>query len=520
MSKLSNFSLEFYGRHPLGKSSLLIALAAFALSAGIGTGIIYLHDRNYSLVYSCIAGSAIINGIFAWLLSEIFDDRSRKINIAKIEAAELKIKFEREIYQAKERIDLALIDKCRAESVALAARIELAEITLRLDAATQAILAAQINADIARSKTAEIDRKLAETIQEKLKAEENARLAQARVDEIAHRLAETIQEKLKAEEDARLAQAKVAETDREKLKAEEDIRLAQAKATEISHRLAAKIQEKLKAEEDARFAQAKVVETVQRLVATTQEKNEAQTVALFAQAEVTEIAQKLAATTQAKDEAQRNVDLAQVDAAETARRLDTVIQEKLEAEKNIKDLCQSIDSEFTSYEILQRENIELKLIISELEKLEIDDNNIDENTSIQCLTVCDALMFARQNFTILNIWNNAFTTAATIDRYLPKKVYAVLEILANVGNLHFQGSSSNGIPELLRQRGVPCSRESVTTMGKYGHERDFPCSGKKPQRMEMHLKVGRKIRIYFDIDSQNQQIIIGYCGQHLHTATG
>jgi hypothetical protein len=492
MSKLSNFSLEFYRRHPLGKNSLLIALAVFALLAGIGTGVIYFADRNYLLIYSFIAGSALTNGIFAALLAEFFEQRSSEIDRAKIAAAELKLKFERELWQAKEQIELVKIEQCQSEAVALATQTELTATVQRLDIATQELILAQKNADLARSQAAEIDQRLAETIQEKLQAEENARLAQAKVDEIAHRLAETIQEKLKAEAEARLAQAKVAETDREKLKAEEDIRLAQAKATDISHRLAAKIQEKLKAEEDVRLAQAKVAETVQRLVATTQEKNEAQTVALSAQAKVTEITQKLAATT----------------------------QEKYEAEKNVEDLYQSIDSEYISYEKLQRENTELKLTIGELERLEVDDNNIDENTSIQCLTVCDALMFARTNFTILNIWNHAFTTAATIDRYLPKKVYTVLEILAEVGDLYFQGSIGNSIPELLRQRGVPCSRESMSTMGKYGYERDFPYAGKKTQRMDMHLKIGRKIRIYFDVDSEERKISIGYCGQHLHTVTG
>jgi hypothetical protein len=492
MSKLSNSSLALSQQDPFAKNALVVALTAIALSAIASTGIICFYNIHPWAGYGSIASAAIIYGVFAGICSEIFDTRSRKLELAEVEIAELHIKFEREIRQAHAQIDRARLDKIQIESVFTATRTELTATIVRLDTATQELIEAQKNADIARSKAAEIDQRLAETIQEKLKAEEEARLAQARVDEIAHRLAETIQEKLKAEEETRLAQAKVAETDREKLKAEEDIRLAQAKATDISHRLAAKIQEKLKAEEDVRLAQAKVAETVQRLVATTQEKNEAQTVALSAQAKVTEITQKLAATT----------------------------QEKYEAEKNVEDLCQSIDIEYISYEKLQRENTELKLTIDELEKLELDDNTITENTSIQCLTVCDALMFARTNFTILNIWNNAFTTAATIDRYLPKKVYTVLEILAEVGDLYFQGSIGNSIPELLRQRGVPCSRESMSTMGKYGYERDFPYAGKKTQRMDMHLKIGRKIRIYFDVDHEDRKISIGYCGQHLHTVTG
>ncbi|MCY7367176.1 MAG: hypothetical protein LH474_03400 [Chamaesiphon sp.] len=492
MSKLSNSSLAHSKQYPFDKNTLVVAIAAVAFSAIASTGMICLYKIHPWAGYGAIASTAIIYGVLAGLLSEIFDTRARQLELAQAETSELQTKFAWEIRQAHEQIDQARLDKLQIESIVAATRQELTETIVRLATATQELIEAQTNADLARSKVAEIDQRLAETIQEKLKAQENARLAQARVDEIAHRLAETIQEKLKAEEEARLAQAKVAQTDREKLKAEADIRLAHAKATDISHRLAAKIQEKLKAEEDVRLAQAKVAETVQRLVATTQEKNEAQTVALSAQAKVTEITQKLAATT----------------------------QEKYEAEKNIEDLCQSIDIEYISYEKLQRENTELKLTIDELEKSEIDDNNITENTSIQCLTVCDALMFARTNFMILNIWNNAFTTAATVDRYLPKKVYTVLEILAEVGDLYFQGSIGNSIPELLRQRGVPCSRESMSTMGKYGYERDFPYTGKKTQRMDLHLKIGRKMRIYFDVDNENRQISIGYCGQHLHTVTG
>jgi hypothetical protein len=492
MSKLSNSSLALSQQASFDNSSLVAALAAVALSAIASIGIICFYNIHPWAGYGLIASAATINGMFGGILSSILDTRSQKLELAQAETAELKIKFDREIRQAQAQIDRARLEKIQIESIVTTIRQELTETIFRLDTATQELIEAQNNADFARSKAAEIDQRLAETIQEKLKAEAEARSAQSRVDEIARRLAETIQEKLKAEEEARLAQAKAVETDREKLKAEEDIRLAQAKATEISHRLAAKIQEKLKAEEEARLAQAKVAETVQRLVATTQEKNAAQTVALSAQAKVTEITQKLAETT----------------------------QEKYEAEKNIEDLCQSIDIEYISYEKLQRENAELKLTIGELEKLEIDDNTITENTSIQCLTVCDALMFARTNFTILNIWNHAFTTATTIDRYLPKKVYTVLEILAEVGNLYFQGSIGNSIPELLRQRGVPCSRESMSTMGKYGYERDFPYAGKKTQRMDMHLKIGRKIRIYFDVDHEDRKISIGYCGQHLHTVTG
>jgi hypothetical protein len=492
MSKLSNFSLEFFPTYSPDKSSLLNGFTVFAFSAAVGLGITYFDDRYYWLLYTFIGGFALINGIFAERLSAMFADNSREIERTKTEATTLKIKLEREIWQANQRIESIKIEQFRSQAVALATQTELTATIHQLNIATQEIIAAQKNADLARSTAAQIDRKLAQTIQEKLQAEENARLAQAKVDEITQRLAATIQEKLKAEAEARLAQAKVNETDRERIKTEEEARLAQVKATEIAHRLAAKIQEKLKAEEEARLAQVKATEIAHRLAAKIQEKLKAEEEARLAQAKVTEISHRLVATT----------------------------QEKLEAEKNVQDLYQSIDHEFTSYEKLRQENVDLKLTICELERLETDENTIDENTTIQCLTVHDVLKIARQKFKILNIWNHALTTAAKIDHYLPKRVYTVLEILAEVGDIYFQGTTSNSIAELLRKRGVPCSRESMTTMGKYGYERDFPCSGKKTHRMELHLKIGRKIRIYFDIDSENQQILIGYCGHHLQTATG
>ena len=95
----------------------------------------------------------------------------------------------------------------------------------------------------------------------------------------------------------------------------------------------------------------------------------------------------------------------------------------------------------------------------------------------------------------------------------------MLEILAKVGKHHFQQTNNNGIIYLLNKEGVRCSGESDTTMTKYGNERIFRHRG-ETRRMEMHIKVGLQLRIYFDVDMDNQKIIIGYCGRHLSTATG
>ena len=225
------------------------------------------------------------------------------------------------------------------------------------------------------------------------------------------------------------------------------------------------------------------------------------------------------ATNQEKLQAEEDARLAQTRADETALRLDATNQEKLQAEEDCQYLYESIGSEDILYEELKRENENLRIRISELEASELDNNIIAENTAIVCSTVSDALKFAGEKFTILNIWDNAYRTAFNANESSPKRVYSVLEILAKVGDRHFQQTTNNSIVALLQEENVSCSRESSQTMDQHGDERVFHHRGESRQ-MEMHLKVGRNLRIYFDIDIENEKIIIGYCGRHLRTVTG
>ncbi len=127
-------------------------------------------------------------------------------------------------------------------------------------------------------------------------------------------------------------------------------------------------------------------------------------------------------------------------------------------------------------------------------------------------------MLVGEKFRIFNIWDNAYTSASNINGSSPERVYTVLEILAKVGDSYFQQTTNNSIVYLLNEEGVRCSGESSQTMDRYGNERVFHHRGKSSQ-MKMHLKVGRNLRIYFDIDIENQKIMIGYCGKHLRTVT-
>jgi hypothetical protein len=292
-------------------------------------------------------------------------------------------------------------------------------------------------------------------------------------------------------------------------------------------------QEKLDAENKAYLAQTKAAAIVRKLDVATQEKRKAEEDARLALLEAAATAQRLDATDKQRLEAQRNADLAQTEAAATARRLDIATRSKIEAERNAQYLYDSIkakdprneqliqDSPELQLQIseLKRKNTELQLQISDLKRLDIDDNIIIENTSIQCNTACDALSIAGENFAILNIWDRAYEAASNINHYLPQIIYTILEILAGIGSNYFQGSINNSITELLNQKGVRCSGESTPTMNKYGAERVFRHRGESRQ-MEMHIKIGLYLRIYFDMDTEKKKIIIGYCGKHLRTVTG
>jgi hypothetical protein len=348
---------------------------------------------------------------------------------------------------------------------------------------------------------------------DKFNAQEDARLAQARANALA-------QEKDQAQDEARLAQAKADEiagrldvVAQEKDQAQDEARLAQAKTDEIAGRLDVVAQEKDQAQDEARLAQAKADEIAGRLDVVAQEKDQAQDEARLAQAKADEIAQ-------AKDQAREDTRLAQAKADETNQKLDYVTKEKLKYEKNAEYFRISINTKNTRYKELEKENKKLALRISELEEAaKIDDNLITENTTANCSNVSEALMVAGQKFVILNIWDNAHRTANDVNDSSPRRVYTILEILANVGDRYFQQKTNNGIIYLLNEEGVQCSGEYRGTMDKYGNERVFHHRGESKQ-MEMHIKVGRHLRIYFDIDMKNQKIIIGYCGKHLRTVTG
>ena len=94
MSKLSNSSLADSNQYPFAKDALVVALAVVALSAIASTGIIYFYNIHPWAGYGSIASSVIVYGVLAGLCSEIFDTRSRQLELTQAHICELKLKFE------------------------------------------------------------------------------------------------------------------------------------------------------------------------------------------------------------------------------------------------------------------------------------------------------------------------------------------------------------------------------------------------------------------------------------------
>ncbi len=464
-----------------------------------------------NLVYNAIAGSALLTGLLAWLLSELFHYRSRK-------AYQLEIEYERALREAN-------IEKSKAESLALLAQSDAGAIALQLNEVTQAKLQSDANALSAQAEAAESTQRLNEATQAKLQSDESARLAQAEAAATTLRLNKATQAKLQSDESARLAQAEAAATalrlnatDQQRLEAQRNALSAQAEAAEANLRLNELTQAKLQSDENALSTQAKAAEANLRLNELTQAKLQSDENALSTQAKADEATLQLNELTQAKLQSDENARLAQAKAAATALRLNKATQAKSKVDKNAKYLLKSLNDKNESYVKLEQKNKELERRIDELEASKTDDNLITENTTVECSTVSDVLMLVAEKFTILNVWDNASETASDVNGSSPRRTYTVLEILAKVGDSYFQQTTNNGIVYLLNEEGVSCSRESRGTMNKYGDERIFRHRGISKQ-MEMHIKVGKQLRIYFDVDTENEKIIVGYCGKHLRTVT-
>ncbi|GAB4217698.1 MAG: hypothetical protein OHK0012_23100 [Synechococcales cyanobacterium] len=211
-----------------------------------------------------------------------------------------------------------------------------------------------------------------------------------------------------------------------------------------------------------------------------------------------------------------------------------ITQEKQRLARHIEQLNQQLDRDLQELADSADADIEsLKAEIKSLKK-ERDDLRKDQQALIHpshepeefpeldnsvyahCYDVHSALTYARNQLPILDIFSTAFDSALTCHPggAYPVKVYEALAKLAQLSQQKFQEPLNKDFIIAMREQGVQCSRESYTVMHRLRHTRTF-----QGHVMDLHIKIGYAVRIYFELDETAQKVRIGYCGNHLPIAS-
>lgn len=160
---------------------------------------------------------------------------------------------------------------------------------------------------------------------------------------------------------------------------------------------------------------------------------------------------------------------------------------------------------------------------------EAEPQTADEIPDSEYNSVAEALNAAERDFEgDLLVYESARKSSGESDFARPKEVYRALMAIRDIGNLYFdaarKGPSMGSWEAQFKKRGFPQYRpdESQTTKTKYGKERKFTHNG-KTKAIYRHLDLGggdRKncLQFYFEPDQVAKQMIIAYCGVHLHFA--
>lgn len=150
-----------------------------------------------------------------------------------------------------------------------------------------------------------------------------------------------------------------------------------------------------------------------------------------------------------------------------------------------------------------------------------EDSETEEELEVG--SVADAVKLATQRLTSLRFLPSATESAAQSPYHQPAQVYEAFETLDELAKERRRGPLGRSIEDWLGERGVPYSpHESQTTMGKWGHERQFR-DGDRTLTIEEHIKFGADgdpqyhIRIYVAWDEAAQSWIVGHVGRHLTT---
>ena len=191
-----------------------------------------------------------------------------------------------------------------------------------------------------------------------------------------------------------------------------------------------------------------------------------------------------------------------------------------QAEEIIRSLKQEIDDHKKNITTLSKNYQQLNTT-----------SEAEGSTSLEFNTVLDALSEAEQEYSILEIFNSARRSARRARYYDYEQIYLAFTAIAEIGEKYFQYrrqsiSMGNGLKEEFRERGFVDNyrpTEHEATENQYGDRREF-CHGDRCVQILRHLTFknnGCSLQIYFDFEFMQEQekVIIGYCGEHLPTAS-
>lgn len=177
---------------------------------------------------------------------------------------------------------------------------------------------------------------------------------------------------------------------------------------------------------------------------------------------------------------------------------------------------------------LVAETGELKAQVSNLQialqwkRPELDEIRAAEE--IPPTTVADAVEKAREKFRGIIVFgaqvNEGIQTLAQ-DAGPPEKIYQYLSLLAQMVESMKRGSLGKTVIQWLEDKGANCSGESETTRNnKTERSKRTWDDGQESRVFDTHLKPSdstapdRCARIYFDVDSDEKQVIVGWVGRH------
>ena len=140
-------------------------------------------------------------------------------------------------------------------------------------------------------------------------------------------------------------------------------------------------------------------------------------------------------------------------------------------------------------------------------------------------TVLDVLLKAEQEYSILEIFKSAKTSAQQASYRNYQRLDSALKAVAEIGEQYFQSqrestSMGNRLEAEFRKKGFANNyrlTESKTTKNKYGDKREF-CHSDRCVQIFRHLTFKNNncsLQIYFEFDREQEKVIIGYCGNHL-----